>query len=173
MQTKTRWLAATALLLAVSFAPSLAQTPVATATGPAPELTELNRSLQEIAAVLRELLDAQQIDHLMKRVQLQRDSLAPLEEELRRTRSSREGTAEQIQELTAHQTFLEEVAQENPESIEDYRIESRQIELQIKVLAAKLEPLEQRIFDMENDLRGRQAEIRDWEDLLDDALGLR
>ena len=71
------------------------------------------------------------------------------------------------------QTFLEEAAQDNPESIEDYRIESRQIELQLQVLAAKLQPLEQRIFDMESDLRGRQAEIHDWEDLLDDALGLR
>jgi flagellar biosynthesis chaperone FliJ len=146
---------------------------------PAAGLQEVNRTLREIAALLREYLERQQIDHLMKRIELQHRSLAPLEDELRRQRAERDGVASEMKALSAHQALMrerldeEEVQGAAAEQQDDWRMQVRQIEVRLALETEKVGALDQRIADLEADLAGRQAEIRAWEEMLDEAMGLR
>jgi len=149
-----------------------AQTPAAPGASPDP-LQEINRSLHEIVGLLQELRDARQVDQLMRRIALQRESLGPMERQLEELRSRREGAAEELRHLNAEMTFLTETAEEDPASAENYRIGRRQLEVQLELLTDKLARLDQQVLDAEADRRGRQAKIPDREEVLDDARGLR
>ena len=142
------------------------------------EVTELNTSMKEIADLLRQAVDRQQTALLLQRLQLKSRGVAPLEEGLRRARSEQEGVATSLAQLEQHLEFLEERRRDQEErqglvaEDSDLKMEERQMTLELNLLEEKLSMLNQRIFDLENDLLNRQSEIRDWEDYLDDQLGL-
>ena len=66
----------------------------------------------------------------------------------------------------------EELAGVPPEESQ-VMIEQRMVDLQIEEILARREVLQQRIFDLENRLAGRLEELRTWEEILDEELGLR
>lgn len=169
--TKTLRLLLVAALAWGGAVPTLAQTAPSGAGGD--PLEEMSRSLREIADLLRELRDARQVDQMMSRIALQRESLGPAERQLQELRSQRDRASEELDHLAAEMRFLSEAAEEEPEDAESYGIGKRQLEIQMEVLRDKLARLDQRVLDAEADLQARQARILDWEEILDDALGLR
>ena len=141
------------------------------------EVSELNRSMKEIASLLRETLEHQQMNMLMKRLELKTRSLAPMEEELRRARSDHEGVSNNLKELQMHMQFVEEKIEEEELTAVDpsestWQMQQRQVDLQIEVLQERLKGVEEKMYEMENDLISRRNEILDWEDYLDEHLGL-
>jgi chromosome segregation ATPase len=142
------------------------------------EVTELNASMREIADLLRQAVDRQQTALLLQRLQQKSRGMGPLEEALREARSEQENVATNLAQLEQHFEFVEERRREAEERqgllAEDPNMEmqERQMTLERNLLEEKLASLNQRIFDLENDVLNRQSEIRDWEEFLDDRLGL-
>ncbi|MGD8375840.1 MAG: hypothetical protein PVF68_06850 [Acidobacteriota bacterium] len=151
--------------------PTLARTAPPGPTGD--PLEEMSRSLREIVGLLQELRDARQVDQLMSRIALQREGLGPAERQLQDLRAQRDGASEELEQLAAEMRFLSEAAEEEPEDAGSYDIGKRQLEIQMELLRDKLARLDQRVLEAEMDLGARQARILDWEEILDDALGLR
>ena len=138
------------------------------------EVSGVNRSLQDLVALLREHLGSQEVELIMKRIELKTDQLAPLEDDLRDARSSR---ASLETEATQMKMILEQVdtrIEDDPAggTPEDLRMKE-ELELQVKILEDRRWNLEQRILDYEQDLREGRERIKAWEELVDTRLDLR
>jgi hypothetical protein len=142
------------------------------------EVSELNASMKEIADLLRQSVDRQQTALLLQRLQQKSRGMGPLEEALREARSEQENVATNRAPLEQHFVVVAEwrrvAAARQGLLAEDPNLEmqERQMTLERNLLEEKLATLNQRIFDLENDVLNRQSEIRDWEEFLDDRLGL-
>lgn len=142
------------------------------------EMAGLNATLQQIQAVLDRLLIQQELDLLMKRIDLRSRRVAPMESELRGIKSSVRSTTEEIQHLELYREELEESAADRREqgleetgSAEER--EQRDIESRLSVVTERLESLQRRQIEVENELAEQREEIQFLEDALDDRLGLR
>jgi len=172
------WLVASLAMLGPG-GPARAQEPAAPAERElSSQVEELNRTLHEIADLLRKHLEGQQVDQLMKRIDMQTRSLAPLEQELRDARAERHGVAESLREIEAHVEFLDEQMRDTaqqPISMDDssYAAERKRLAVQVELLRERLEASDATVYELEDRLQARRNEIRAWEELVDEALGLR
>jgi chromosome segregation ATPase len=173
-------------LLAVASAAMLIAAVAATPEPPreqqAPDLaqgvSELNRSMKEIAALLRQQLEKQQTDLLMKRLEISERALSAREQDLRSAESEKSGVSEGLKEIQARLDQLDDesdeasaggLRRENPDVL---RMRT-ELELQQKLLKDRLSAVDQRALDLENDVADLREEIRGWKELVDRALGVR
>lgn len=174
-----RMIAGSTLVLMLSAAGAAAQDrPPAEEARLGPRVDELNDTLKKIVVLLEQQVRGQQTNQLMKRIELRRRSLEPLERELRGSRQALESMEADLKRVEAQQDYLDEEREKQLQAgvaadDSQLKMERRMVDLQLEELLARKETLEQRIFELENDLAGRQAELRDWEEILDEELGLR
>ena len=144
----------------------------------AAKVDEMNRTLREIAGYMQQHLRGQQTDQLMKRIELRRRALAPLESEVRNSRGAVLSMEMDLKRLETQREFVEEERERAgqsgfPADGNQFEVEERMMKLRIQEILAQKESLESRVFELENDLAGRQAELATWEEILDEELGLR
>lgn len=139
---------------------------------------DLNRSVQEIAALLREQLKKQQADVLMKRMEISGRALSTQEQELRSAVAARSTITDALREIQARIEQLKDVVgREAPGGVRrpenELSREGSELDLREKLLKDRLAAAEQRVIELENDVAKRRDEIKLWEELVDAQLGLR
>ena len=142
------------------------------------EVAGLNRSLEEIATLLSLLLKQQHVDILIKRIELKERRLSPLQSELRGTQDERTSVQEEIKGLEAFrketERQLDEQAQTGLDTLDsDERRMLREMELRSERLTERLERLDQRAIELENDFAASREEITILDEMLAEQLGLR
>jgi chromosome segregation ATPase len=185
------FLAATLLLLGTgSWTPAQEEAPstarAAAASTPAAEtaavlvqeMARLNRSLEEISGLLSLLLDGQEVDILMKRMQFKERQLARLESEMKSRRSESEHLQDEIKQLEAYREEIEMAAEnrvqgglDTPDP-EDERIR-RQIEAERERVTERSDSVYRQVVELENEVSELREEYEILEEMLDERLELR
>jgi hypothetical protein len=176
----TAIIALVVIILAAAGTAALSQP--ATDAGEMAELSgrmkELNGTLELIAASLQEQLEGQRTDQLLRRIDLQRRALQPREDALRTSRQEFDQAEAEIARLEARRELLgrpraDENAGGNPADDTQLRIAQRQADLQLEETLARRDLLEQRVLEMGGAVQGLRQDVRKWEKLLDERMGLR
>jgi len=158
---------------------ALSQEPAAPpAADLAVSMAELNASMKQIASLLREHLDKQEADLLMKRMEFSSRALASQEQLLRSAVNDRDGLVQEMKEL---QLRLDQIRAESDRmpgagarpSEEELRRMSMEFELRQGLYKEQLAAAEQKVMELENDVMKYRDEIRVWQELVDARLGLR
>lgn len=173
-------------LIALTF--TLLASTTAAAEGPgtaAEELAKLNRSVQELVAVVRQQLAGQKIELLMRQVEIKRAKVAPIEQALRAARETKENAEEQLrtskyslEQMLGNMAdgFGSRQSGESPTPEEREEMEkaveqlTRQHEFEVKLVRDRLAATEERIQQLENDLAPAKAELEHWEAMVDREL---
>lgn len=145
------------------------------------EVARLNVTLKELVTLLRQQLAGQRIELLMWQVELKRDKLAPLENELRSARAAQEGAEAELHQLQLSQEqSTDSIANEfeggdgSPEQREQMERMaeqmSRHFTLQIKLTKERIAALEQKIQVLEGDASTARAEVEHWEAMVEREL---
>lgn len=158
--------------------PAAAEAEPARADALAAEAATMNRSMQEIARLLRELLDGHQVELLIRRLDLKQRGMAPMEQELRGARSERDNLSSELTGLGARVEELDSRIGEESRGSADreqspWRMMRSELEANVKRLRERLTMLDQRIIELENDLSSSRREILALEETVDARLGLR
>jgi len=141
-------------------------------------LTELNRSVKEIASLLRQHLEKQDADLLMKRMEISARHLAQQEQVLRSAVAERDSLTDAMRELQVRADQMRAEMDEAPavgaqnRNEEMERLKS-EFELRQGLLKEKLAVADRKVMEMENDVAQFRDEIRAWQELVDARLGLR
>jgi hypothetical protein len=180
--TNKRIVCAAALLAATTLAVAPAALPEQSQADQSPDLAkeirDLNRSIQDIASLLREQLKKQQADVLMKRMEISGRALSELEQELRGAVAERNSLSDGLKEVQARMDQLKDEATlgspagsrpPDPGLIH----EGAELALRERLVKERLAAAEQRVSELENDVAKRRDEIKGWEELVDTQLGLR
>jgi multidrug resistance efflux pump len=141
------------------------------------QVADLDRSVKELVALLKEYLGRQQVDFLFKRVELSLQKMGPLNEELRNLRATRvadEGELGQLRTaLAARQALASQSGVKSGEEQQEEALQGVQREAQIKLLRSRISQTDQRIAELENELAQEQQNVRRWEAAIDQRLGTR
>jgi septum formation inhibitor MinC len=138
------------------------------------QMADLNRSVQELVALLHQYLGNQQVDLLIKRVELGRQKASPLAQELRELRARRSADAERLAQLRTAQAAQGEQPERTGTSEEEEReaaVRETMLEGELKLLKGRIAQADQRIAELENELMEEERNIRSWEALIDRRLG--
>lgn len=153
--------------------PLLAPDPV---VGLHEELAGVRAALEQIAAHLSRLLDHQEVQSLMARLQIRERRVAALESEQRSVREQRATASEERRRLEG---VLEEWEKDSegrdpadPDA-EAMKGEMRRVRRQIALLEQREADLESRLGELDADISRAESEIRRLTDVVDDRLGLR
>lgn len=139
------------------------------------EMAALNESMREAVALLRRHLEAQKMQLLMRRIEIRHESLIALEEELRKSRGEQSSVMQEIEQLEGSLGSLDQRIEDDdglPQARE-WRMMRSEMESRAKSLKDRLYELDQKVIDLENELTDRRSEIKEWEELIDTAIGLR
>ena len=142
------------------------------------ELAGVRAALDQIAAHLARLLEHQEVQSLMARLQIRERRIATLENEQRSVREQRATANEERRRLEG---VLEEWERDNerretadpddPEA-EAMKGEIRRVRRQIALLEQREADLDQRLAELNADLSRAESEIRRLTDIVDERLGL-
>jgi hypothetical protein len=139
------------------------------------EMANLNRSVQELLALLRESLGHQQTDLLFKRIELILQRTGPLEQERRELRAHKAADEEELKRLQA--AVAAYVATEPQEGAKpENRAEAAEIviaEANIKRLKSRISQADQRLAELDSTLLEEERNVRHWEASIDQRLGQR
>jgi len=168
-----------ALLMAQGTSFVAAAQPAAATPAAAPtlqmEVANLDRSVQELVALLREYLGRQQTDLLFKRVELSLQRTSPLEQERREIRAHKAADEEELKRLQAAvAAYLATVSQDAAKA--ENRAEAAEIviaEANIKRLKSRISQADQRLAELDSILLEEERNIRRWEASIDQRLGQR
>ncbi|HYU35488.1 MAG TPA: hypothetical protein VEW48_25320 [Thermoanaerobaculia bacterium] len=142
------------------------------------EVAKLDRSVQELVALLREYLAHQDVDLLLKRVELGLQKMGPLNQELTSLQARQSADEEQLGQLQSALTALQarelqSEASPDPQVTTDDATRKIQMEAEIKRLKRRIAETEQRISEDENELTEEQRNVQQWESVIDKRLGQR
>lgn len=140
------------------------------------EVRQLNRSVQELVVLLRDHLAHQDVDLLLKRVEIGLQKIAPLEQELKDLRARRVADEESLNQLRIAMTMVQTLEQDGTGSTSDDTAQTArkvQLEAEVKRLRRRLSETEQRIVEVEGKLAQEQRDLQQWELLIDRRLGQR
>lgn len=140
------------------------------------DVAELNRSVKELVALLREYLTRQQVDLMFKRIELCFQKMGPIQEELRGLRARRSDDEVELNQLRTALAAREALEpQEEPKADEDLERDVRkvQLEAEIKSLRNRISQADQRILQLENELAQEQRNVQSWEAVIDQRLNPR
>lgn len=166
-----------AALLAASAAPALSAQGSA-GDGSArlvEEMAALNESMREAVDLLKKHLEAQKMQLLMRRIEIRHGGLISVEEELRKSRNEQDSVMQEIDQLESSLGSLDQRIEDDdglPQARE-WRMMRSEMESRAKSLKDRLYELDQKVIDLENELTDRRSEIKEWEELIDTAIGLR
>jgi hypothetical protein len=141
------------------------------------EVAELNQSVRELVTLLQKYIDRQQVELLLRRVEIGLQKIGPLEQELRDLRARRAADA---RELNYRRTQL--AAREELESLGTPGVNSEEerkqqallkveIEADIKLFKGRISQADQRIVELENELARENRSIQNWEAVVDQRFG--
>ncbi len=151
-------------------------TPAAVATVPT-EMANLNRSVQELLAVLREFLGRQQTDLLFKRIELALQKTGPLLQERRDVRAHRAADEEELGRLQSEVAALKtSEPQDSTKPEKENRAEAAQIamaEANTKRLKSRIAEADQHLAELDSTLLQEERNIQRWEALIDQQVGQR
>jgi len=168
------------LALAVSMGTAWAQgSEAAPAAGSSAELARLNRSMQELVDLFAVYLERQQVELLMRRIELKTRRLTVQEEELQATRSHQESVEEELTMLKGMVERLEANARDSDETPgletsagDAERRMLEEVESRVELLEDKRWRLEQKALDLDSVIERQRREIDAWEEIVDRELGL-
>ena len=158
----------------VAAAQRASATPAA-APGLQMEVANLDRSVQELLALLREYLGRQQTDLLFKRVELSLQRTSPLEQERREIRAHKAADEDELKRVQAAvAAYLATVSQDAAKA--ENRAEAAEIviaEANIKRLKSRISQADQRLAELDSILLEEERNVRRWEASIDQRLGQR
>jgi hypothetical protein len=168
-----------ALLIAQGTSFAAAAQPAAATPAPAPtlqmEVVNLNRSVQELLALLRESLANQQTDFLFKRVELILQRTGPLEQERREIRAHKAADEEELKRVQAAVAAYPATEPQDAAKAEN-RAEAAEIviaEANIKRLKGRISQADQRLAELDSTLLEEERNVQRWEASIDQRLGQR
>ena len=163
----------------------MAWTPAPRAAEPSPadegsagliaEVAGLNRSLDQLVKLLRSGVAHQKIDVMLRRIELKERRMAPLEGRLRGTQDSilnlRSEVArfEQMKEH-AEEELIDQEREGNEGAVNQSRYMIHELEQALVSEGAKLEDLQLRVVQLENELADGRNEIAILDEMLDELL---
>ncbi|MCP3964120.1 MAG: hypothetical protein GY719_40335 [bacterium] len=171
--------ASSALVTIAILAPSLSLT--AQETEPAPsslaeEMSALNVTMKEIAALLEKHVAGQETDLLIKRVDLANRALISRREELGQARAEVTRLSEEVEPMRVNlEAWQEDMDRANvdDEVRKNMRFEMERAEKRLEPLEARRKELERQVIELENEVMAHEEDMRILEDVLDERLGLR
>lgn len=148
--------------------PGIAQE--AGADSEATALAGIDRSLKQIVALLKIQVGNQRAELAAQRLDIARRELVARERELHDAESSRDGYAEQQEELeTRIQAYGSRTPEESGMSAEDFEFMHSQIELEFEAVKQKVWRLDQRIVDLRKEISRVHEDLDIWEALVADS----
>jgi chromosome segregation ATPase len=176
MRKNALWLPLT-ILLWVPWTAAQAQpaAPASTSTLET-EVADLDRSLQELVALLRELAGRQQTDLLLKRVELGYLKMGPLQQErkeLRERKAADEEDLRRIQTVIAARQAAAETQETAKLEGPDEAVGKVMLEANIKRLKSRISEADQRIAELDSELQQEQRNVQRWEAMIDQRLDRR
>lgn len=165
-------------LLFISAAPpaeAQAPAPVSDSATLATEMSQLNRTLDELVQLVGAILDNDRVELLIRRIELQERRLAPKEAQLRRVENNLfdvKSDVTRIQEmLDDHERALtEEIRDGKDQPDSETRQVMAQLRLALKDVTARYEETQLRQRRLEDDLAEDRERIDDLDDLLREML---
>jgi chromosome segregation ATPase len=128
------------------------------------EMADINRSLERMAVLLETLIGNQQVDILLKRIELQERRLAPLESELRRGERALIDIEARLKRMQEEREEMENVlAEEVRDGIDREESETRRMKSQLDRVveseSARVEEMRRRVLRLEDELSDGRDEI--------------
>jgi hypothetical protein len=135
------------------------------------QVAGLNRSMQRLVTLLERSLDQQEADLLLKRIDLRERRLAPLERELRSTKSgllNDEAEMARVREMLEQQqdTLQREIREGTDRPNSDTRRLIADLELAVKTESDRHEALRRRVRELEDELAEGRERIEILEEFL-------
>jgi len=162
------------LLLVGSAFPSVAQQPAAE-PDLAREMAGVNRSLEQMAAMLERLLENQKTDLVLKRIEMRERRIAPLETELRERHGELVTSQAELDRLEDLKEDWNDRLREAARTDENAAIELRVMQQQFEQAHGKQNSrhlaLEERVRQLEDELAEGREVIQDLEALLLERIG--
>ncbi|RMH15523.1 MAG: hypothetical protein D6696_20535 [Acidobacteria bacterium] len=144
---------------------------------PAPDLTAevagLRQSVEELVALLRDYRADQQLELLMKRLELAGTQLVPVRQELAKVRGEKDLAAQEVERLETLRETFEQQRGDDEENEERWAMMLEQFEGQLRAAKDKVFALEQRQLTLEAEMAEERQKVDLLEDLIDRELGLR
>jgi chromosome segregation ATPase len=144
----------------------------------AQELAALNRTMADIASLLRAQAERSEVELLLTRVELAQRAIAPREAQLETARSQLARLTQEDALLQAEYDRIDQRARSagQPGSeVTDEQIQQERLQLDthLKLRKDQIRSVQQRVIDLENELAGQQRALATWEEEIDRRLGLR
>jgi len=160
---KRKWILAGLCLvvLAIAVSPARAQD----ASGQlAEDVAGINRSLERMANLLETLIGNQQVDILLKRIELKERRLAPLESDLRRAERALIDIESRVKRLNEEREELDDAVDEEVRAgVDSEGSEARrmrdQLERVVEMEAGRVEEYRRRVLHLEDQLAEGREEI--------------
>jgi Tfp pilus assembly protein PilN len=135
------------------------------APGQAPDdpLVGIDRSLREIASLMRLQLSNQRAELAVRRLDIARRELAARERELHAAESNRDGYQSQLESLRVQIDQFDDVPPEQIEEMERWRA---QTELDLANLKQSTWRADQRILDLSRDIQRAREDLEIWEEIV-------
>jgi septal ring factor EnvC (AmiA/AmiB activator) len=130
----------------------------------ADDMAGINRSLERMVVLLETLIGNQQVDILLKRIELQERRLAPLESGLRRAERAMIDVEARLERMKEEREAMEDViAEEVRDGIDKDDSDARRMRDQLdRVLeseSARVEEMRRRVLRLEDELADGREEI--------------
>lgn len=139
------------------------------------EVATLNRSIQELVRLLREVLGRQHTDLLFKRIELGLQKMGPLENERRELLARRNADEEEFKRLQIALAARQAVEPQDPNQPEnqDETAQRLMFEANVRRLKGRVAEADQRIAELDSELLRERRIIEQWEAVIDQRLGQR
>lgn len=166
----TRVVVSSLLWLSLATATGLAQPPDSgPASGLERELAGIRVTLQDIAQLLRQQLEASNRDVVLRQIEIKNARLVPIEQELRSIRTQIEGQETELERLESRAQELQETAfySENEEEQQQARRELKELESFAEQLRSAIAKAQARELETLRRIDEIEAEIATLEQRLD------
>jgi chromosome segregation ATPase len=163
------------LLVALCALPAAAQQQPDPATRVADELAGVNRSLDQLVTMMQTMMEYQEIDLVLKRIEMKERRVLPLESALR---NARETVTSVSSELERMQSMVQEWEDAESRAVREGReqeaAEFRQMiahsRAEVEYQTATLDRYEQRVRELEDDIALLNRDLRGLDELLGELL---
>lgn len=177
MGKRSRRMVPAIILLCFAASGASAQAPARDRTdaGLAEQLSQLNRTLDELVTMVGAMLDNDRVELVLRRIELQERRLAPKEEQLRRVENAVfdvKSEVTRIQEMIdeTDRTLTEEIREGTDQPDSDTRANLAQLKLMLKDATGRYEDTELRRRRLEDDLIDERERIDDLDAMLREML---
>lgn len=163
---------ATTLLITLLAIPGQAQ-PAADAEpdGLTAEVAKLNVTLEEVVKLMRQQVEGQTLDLLMKRIQLSADRVGQTERDLRAAQKQRESYADEKLELEDRMKMFEDQVDRGHLDETEMEAFTQRLETSLERLEKRLRSSGQEIAELEGSLANQRQDLREWQEFVDQRLG--